>query len=131
MAGETGKLQKAIFGHLSADAALTTLLGGAKIYDRPAESASLPYITFGITRVLDAGTASEEGQEHLMTLHAWSRKGGRKEAMSLMDGVQIRLQSLGPVHEGMRIILLRFRGQDRCRCHRRRHLRDSSLLPDH
>jgi hypothetical protein len=112
MASDTAKLQKAVFSHLASDTVLTGLLGGTKIYDRPATSASLPYLTLGITRAFDASTASETGQEHLFTVHAWSRKGGRKETASLMDAVRLRLQSLGAVQDAMRIVSLRFKAED-------------------
>jgi Protein of unknown function (DUF3168) len=112
MPSDTAKLQKAIYAHLATDTALTGLLGGAKIYDRPAESAALPYVTLGITRAFDASTSSETAHEHLFTAHAWSRQGGRKDALSLMQAVRTRLENLGPIHDGMRIVSLRFQSED-------------------
>jgi hypothetical protein len=62
------------------DGPLTTLLGGPKIYDEPPDGASFPYVTLGEARVTDWSTGSEGGEEHQLTLHAWSRQGGHKEA---------------------------------------------------
>lgn len=112
MASDIARLQKAIFVHLASDSILTGLLGGAKIFDRPAESAALPYITFGITRAFNSDTASEAAQEHLFTLHTWSRKAGRREAMMILDAMRARLSSLPPVLDAMRIVTLRFQSED-------------------
>jgi hypothetical protein len=112
MSGDTAKLQKAIFAHLASDTVLSGLTGGSKIYDRPIENIALPYLTFGVTRAVNVGTASEDAQEHLFTVHAWSRQGGRKEAMSLMSALQARLDTLATLHDGMRIVHLRCQSED-------------------
>jgi len=73
-------LRAAVHDALAADVPLTTLLGGAKIYDEPPRAAAFPYVTLGETRIADYSTGTEEGEEHQLTLHAWSRQGGHKEA---------------------------------------------------
>jgi len=73
-------LRAAVHDALAADAALTALLGGAKIYDEPPRAAAFPYVTLGETRIADYSTGSETGEEHQLTLHAWSRQGGHREA---------------------------------------------------
>jgi hypothetical protein len=73
-------LRAAVHDALTADAALTSLLGGPKIYDEPPRSAAFPYVTLGETRIADYSTGTEAGEEHQLTLHAWSRQGGHKEA---------------------------------------------------
>lgn len=73
-------LRAAVHGALAADAALDALLGGPKIYDEPPHAAVFPYVTLGETRVSDYSTGSEPGEEHQLTLHAWSRQGGHREA---------------------------------------------------
>jgi Protein of unknown function (DUF3168) len=112
MPSDTAKLQKAIFTLLAADVALTALTGGAKIYDRPMEGAALPYVTLGITRAFDASTASEIAHEHLFSTHAWSRKGGRKEALEILQAMRLSLENIAPVQDGMRIVALRFQSED-------------------
>lgn len=76
-------LRAAIHGALSADAPLTSLLGGAKIYDQPPRSAAFPYVTLGEARVADFSTGDAPGEEHQITLHGWSRQGGHKEAHAI------------------------------------------------
>jgi hypothetical protein len=76
-------LRAAIVAALGADAPLTSLLGGAKIYDQPPASAAFPYVTLGESRVSDYSTGDAPGEEHAVTLHGWSRQGGHKEAHSI------------------------------------------------
>ena len=73
-------LRAAIHDALVADAPLGAVLGGAKIYDEPPKAVDFPYVTIGEARVNDFSTGSERGEEHQLTLHAWSRQGGHKEA---------------------------------------------------
>jgi hypothetical protein len=73
-------LRAAVHDALIADAALASLLGGPKVYDEPSPSAAFPYVTLGEMRVADYSTGSEPGLEHHLTLHAWSRQGGTREA---------------------------------------------------
>jgi hypothetical protein len=51
-------LRAAIHDALVADAPLTTLLGGAKVYDEPPKSAVFPYVTLGEGRVADWSTGA-------------------------------------------------------------------------
>ena len=73
-------LRAAIHDALTADAALVDVLGGPKIYDEPPRAAAFPYVTLGEARIADFSTGTEPGEEHQLTLHAWSRQGGHKEA---------------------------------------------------
>ena len=73
-------LRSAVHDALVADAGLTSLLGGPKVYDEPPRSAAFPYVTLGETRIADYSTGTEPGEEHQLTLHAWSRQGGHREA---------------------------------------------------
>ena len=73
-------LRAAVHDALVADAALGALLGGPKIFDEPPRTTSFPYVTLGETRIADYSAAGAAGEEHQLTLHAWSRQGGHKEA---------------------------------------------------
>lgn len=112
MSADLQKLQEAIHARLSADSTLGALLGGAKIYDRPPEGAAIPYITFGATRTFNAGTASEDAREHLLTLHTWSKTGGRKQCMEIMAATETALQTLPALSGAIRIVSLRRQGED-------------------
>ena len=73
-------LRAAVHAALTADPALVATLGGPKIYDEPPREAAFPYVTLGETRVADFSAGSEPALEHQLTLHAWSRQGGHREA---------------------------------------------------
>jgi hypothetical protein len=73
-------LRAAVSNALNANAALVTLLGGAKVYDEPPRSAAFPYVTLGEARIADYSADETPSEEHQMTLHAWSRQGGQHEA---------------------------------------------------
>lgn len=80
-------LRAAIRGALAADAPLTALLGGGKIYDEPPRAAELPYVTLGQDVISDASTATETSDEHALTLHVWSRQGGHKQAHLIASAI--------------------------------------------
>ncbi len=73
-------LRAAVHDALAADAALSALLGGPKIYDEPPRTAAFPYVTLGEARISDYSTGDGPGKEHQLTLHAWSRQGGHAQA---------------------------------------------------
>ncbi|MBX6328572.1 MAG: DUF3168 domain-containing protein [Pseudolabrys sp.] len=73
-------LRAAVRAALAADTALLALLGGPKIYDEPPRGVAFPYVTLGEARMSDYSTGGEAGTEHQLTLHAWSREGGHRQA---------------------------------------------------
>lgn len=80
-------LQKALYGALSADVPLTTLLGGAAIYDRAPPDAAFPYLTFSAATGLDWSTQTQMGTEHSLVIDVWSRNRGRGEALDIASAV--------------------------------------------
>jgi len=80
-------LQQAIQSRLAATSAVTDLLGGAHIYDDVPPGVALPYVTYGPSLARDWGTASEDGREISVTLHVWSRHGGRREAGRIVAAI--------------------------------------------
>ena len=85
------ELQKSVYGALIADAGLLGLLGAPRVYDDVPMDAAYPYVTIGETAIRDWSTGTEEGGEHILTLHVWSRGAGRKEAQVIMDAVRAAL----------------------------------------
>jgi hypothetical protein len=73
-------LRAAIHDALVSDARVTSVLGGPKIYDEPPRTAAFPYVTLGEARIVDFSAGNDSGDEHHLTLHAWSRQGGHREA---------------------------------------------------
>ncbi|MBB6012320.1 hypothetical protein HNR59_001665 [Aquamicrobium lusatiense] len=91
MTAASADLQKAMFAALTGNAALVALMGGARIFDRAPTDAAFPFVTFGRTSVFDWSTSTEDGLEHLVTLHVWSKAKGRKEAFAVLDAVRAAL----------------------------------------
>jgi hypothetical protein len=101
-------LRTAVRETLAADGALLSALGGPKIYDEPPRAAAFPYVTLGEARVTDFSTGDGEGQEHALTLHAWSRQGGHKEAHVIAGALLQALDDAPLSLADHRLVNLRF-----------------------
>ncbi|HZS63570.1 MAG TPA: DUF3168 domain-containing protein [Xanthobacteraceae bacterium] len=101
-------LRAAIHDALIADAALTGLLGGPKIYDEVPGAVAFPYVTLGETRVSDWSTGTDTGEEHQLTLNAWSRQGGQREAHLIAGALLQALDDAPLALTDHRLINLRF-----------------------
>jgi len=100
-------LRAAIHAALVADTALAAALGGPRVYDVPPASPAFPYVTIGEAQVTDWSTATDAGEEHRLTLHAWSRQGGHDEAHALASLIQQALHDADLELEGCRLVNLR------------------------
>lgn len=98
-------LLAAIRSALVGDAGVSAAVG-ARIYDDPPADAAFPYVTLGRieTRAADASGAS--ALEHAVTLHVWSRHGGRAEALSAVSAMRAALHNAALAPEGHRLTLL-------------------------
>lgn len=101
-------LRAAIHDALVADSALNSLLGGPNVYDEPPRGAAFPYVTLGEARVSDFSTGSEPGEEHQLTLHAWSRQGGHREAHLIAGALLQALDDAPLTLIDHRLVNLRF-----------------------
>jgi hypothetical protein len=101
-------LRSAIHDALIADSGLAAALGGAKIYDEPPRNAAFPYVTLGDARLTDMSVDSGPTQEHQLTLHAWSRQGGHKEAHVITGALLQALDDVALSPAGHRLVNLRF-----------------------
>ena len=86
-------LQRGVYEALTSDTSVTGLLGGAKIFDSAPKTASYPYLTFGESVDPDWSTGSEDGTQHTLTLHVWSRAGGEKETHDIIKAIRTALKS--------------------------------------
>ena len=101
-------LRAAIHDALVADTALTTLLGGARVYDEVPGGTAFPYVTLGECRIADWSTGSEAGEELNLTLHAWSRQGGHKQAHEIAGALLAALDDAPLTVSGHALVNLRF-----------------------
>ena len=100
-------LRAAVFAALSADAGLLALLGGARIHDVPPAEAEFPFVALGEAVVADWSTATEAGTEQALTLHAFSRSGGRAQAFALAAAIAAALHDAPLALAGHRLANLR------------------------
>jgi hypothetical protein len=97
---------------LTSNANVLTALGGPRVYDDVPERAQFPYVTIGQTTERDWSAGSEDGSEHTLTLHVWSRAAGRKEANAVIAAARAALHDATLVLDGHRLINLRHEFSD-------------------
>lgn len=106
------ELQQAVFAALSGDAALVAMLGSERIHDHAPASVAFPYITFGRSAVEDWSTTTEDGSEHLFSLHVWSKADGKKQALEIMELTCAALHDASLVLASHRLVNLRAEGAE-------------------
>lgn len=107
MASAGWALQKAVHAALTADAVLVGLLGGPQVFDDVPQQTAFPYVTLGQSTERDWSTATEDGAEHVLTLHVWSKRAGRKETREIMEAVRGALHDRALAVGGHRLVNLR------------------------
>ncbi|NTF31258.1 DUF3168 domain-containing protein [Rhizobium skierniewicense] len=76
-------LLQAVHAQLSGDAVLVGLVGRGGLVDRLLPRPVLPCVVFGEIDSRDYSTASEQAEEHFLTIEVWSEEGGRKLAQDI------------------------------------------------
>jgi len=107
-AGASWALQKSVYQTLIADAALTNLIGGPRVFDDVPGNAAFPFLTIGDDTTRDNATFSETGFEHAIAVHVWSRASGRGELKQIAAAVIAALHDAPLVLEDNRLVNLRF-----------------------
>jgi Protein of unknown function (DUF3168) len=86
-------LAKAVHLALSGNVAVQSILGQeARLYDHVPEDPIYPYLTYGPMRSADIGGDESPMTAHNITLHLWSRYGGRAETMTMLQAVSGALE---------------------------------------
>jgi hypothetical protein len=89
MTASTGwSLQRGIYQALASSSNLGALLGRTRIYDDPPQAASYPFISLGQSLLRDWSSGTEDGAEHLLTLHVWSQAGGKKQVHEIIEAIK-------------------------------------------
>jgi len=100
-------LAKAIREAAMADASVQAVLGDpARLYDDPPPDPAFPYVTLGRVEARASDAANAEALEHVLTLHVWSRYGGRAEALDVIGALRAALHDAPIEVDGRRLILL-------------------------
>ena len=102
------ELQRAVYGLLSADAAIKAEIGDpARIYDDPPSDAAFPYITLGETRAAD-WKGVDGGLEHDFKLYVFSRYAGRREVKRIIGVIYDALHEAAFAITGHQLVNIRF-----------------------
>lgn len=112
MASASFALQAAIFAALRADAGVRALLPSDRILDHVPQTARFPYVSLGTSSERDWSTGTEDGREHILTLHVWSRGAGKREAHEIMSAIRACLHERALALDGWRLISLRHEFSD-------------------
>lgn len=107
MTSSSRALQIAIFNALSSNADVLNSLGGARIYDHVPRKAEYPYVTFAQSTVQDWSTGDDEGDEHMVTLHVWSRAENRGQLQEIIAALLAALHERDLPLTGHRLVNLR------------------------
>jgi hypothetical protein len=109
-------LQEACAAALAADAGVRALIGDpARIHDDVPRNPVYPFVTTGEGGETDWSVQGFEGVEARLSVTAWSRYAGRKEAKEIVDRVRTVLHDAALSLTGWRLINLRFEAADYAR----------------
>ncbi len=104
-------LQKAVFAALVADDAVGASIGD-RIYDVAPRDVAFPYATIGQATLADWSTGTEDGSEHRLTLHVWSREQGQSQCHAIVDAIRAALDDAALALDGHALVNLRFEFAD-------------------
>ena len=107
MTAASWALQRSIYQALTGSSELTSLLGGDRIYSDAPPAAQFPFITLGQTVNLDWSTGTEDGTEHSLTLHVWSRAGSANEVHEILEVIRMVLHNQALALEDHDLVNLR------------------------
>lgn len=92
---------------LLASAGVKAVLGNpARVYDDPPPDPVFPYATFGRFESKPADASGADATEHAITLHVWSRYGGRAEALQAIGAMRDALHNAPLSVHGQTLALL-------------------------
>lgn len=107
-----GPLQVATVALLKGSSALTTLLGGQKVYDQRApEGTAYPYVLVGDHLSTPDNTLTSFGRDINMTVHIWTRTRTNKQGQDIAEAVNELLDhqdaALTAVLTGHKVVAIR------------------------
>jgi thiamine monophosphate synthase len=99
-----GALQKAVFVKLAGDGALTALIGPDGVHDHLQVRTHWPCVFIAGIDSRDASTASEAGEEHLITLEVRTGEGGNRAAEEIAARVRALLDDAYLALDGFALV---------------------------
>lgn len=101
-------LQQACVATLKANPGLRSMLGGERVYDAPPSRPTYPYVLIGPHTLRDFSSSDSFGKEHILTISAYSRGAGLREAYALAETISAALTIATLSLTGHHLVLLRF-----------------------
>jgi hypothetical protein len=97
---------EAVRARAMAQSAVKANLGDpARFYDDPPPDAVFPYATLGRVEARPSEASESQALEHSVTLHVWSRYGGRSEALDTIAALRAALHNAPLDIAGRRLVL--------------------------
>ena len=100
-------LQQAMRTALLANSALTTLLGGAHIYDEVPRGEPPLYVVFNAIETRDWSTTNQKAHEHFVTLEIMTNERGRAMAQAICNVLEATLDNAPLVLTDHKLVNLR------------------------
>ncbi len=100
-------LQQAMRNALLANTTLTTLLGGAHIFDEVPRGEPGLYVVFGSIETRDWSTSTQKAHEHFITLDVVTNERSRARAQAICNAIETALDNAALVLTDHRLINLR------------------------
>lgn len=95
----------AIRAAVLADAGFAAL-AGTRFYDEPPADVGFPYVTIGRVESRAVEAEGSAALEQGVTLHVWSRYGGRAEALDVIGALRAALHNAPLEVEGWRLVFI-------------------------
>ncbi|MGA1801118.1 DUF3168 domain-containing protein [Rhizobium sp. HT1-10] len=92
MSAAANELLRAVHATLTEDESLTALVGVDGIRDRLVTGRHLPCVIVSELVTTDYSTATEPGEQHVLTLQVWSDASGQKQVQQIASVVGSLLQ---------------------------------------
>ena len=96
------EIQQGIYSTLNGDATLGSMVTG--VYDRVKQKTDYPYVVIGDTSAQDWSTQTTKGLQSHVTIHVYSRQGGRKQALEIMSRLYELLHEGSPTVAGQMLV---------------------------
>lgn len=78
----------------------------ARVYDDPPPDPVFPYVTLGRVENRPVDASAAEATEHAITLHVWSRYGGRAETLEVIGALRTALHDAPLAVDGRKLVFL-------------------------
>lgn len=89
------------------NAGVQALLGHpARVHDDAPPDAIFPYVTLGRVESRPVDASGGEAIDHVITLHVWSRYGGRAEALDVIAALRSALHNAPLAVEDRKLVLI-------------------------